>query len=300
MAEGSDRAQDRYENLQAIEPLLGALRVMSLSTMQMALNRQQALTRYSDRFREVAAQLTALAARPGKPARLPKTADEPPQPGPAVLAVIGSSRGIIGQYNKRLARMAAERLESRPDTPYTVLAFGSRLQTALRQENVSFEPEEALSSGSLPNYDIAAGFIRAWMAGMAAGTLGAVEVLSFRKGRHAQDYQPGFTHLLPENTAAADAEEPSELDWPAPIIEGDPQVMLERIGDHLTALKFYGLILDAIAAENLYRFRLLEEARENTADLLEELGQAIQMERRKEITQQLQELLAGSGMLGEW
>ena len=58
-------------------------------------------------------------------------------------------------------------------------------------------------------------------------------------------------------------------------------------------------MLDAIAAENLYRYRLLEEAKENTSKLLEELAQAIHIERRREITQQLQELLSGSGMLLE-
>lgn len=36
-----DHAETRLENLEAIEPLLGSLRVLSLSTMQMALNRQR-------------------------------------------------------------------------------------------------------------------------------------------------------------------------------------------------------------------------------------------------------------------
>ncbi len=45
-----DRAEARLENLEAIEPLLGSLRVLSLSTMQMALNRQQSLKEYKGRF----------------------------------------------------------------------------------------------------------------------------------------------------------------------------------------------------------------------------------------------------------
>ncbi|NLZ26868.1 MAG: hypothetical protein GX884_04755, partial [Chloroflexi bacterium] len=47
-----DRAEARLENLEAIEPLLGSLRVLSLSTMQMALNRQQSLKEYKARFLE--------------------------------------------------------------------------------------------------------------------------------------------------------------------------------------------------------------------------------------------------------
>ena len=89
------------------------------------------------------------------------------------------------------------------------------------------------------------------------------------------------------------------MPFPPPIIEGNPFRMMEQIDRHLLAIRFYQLILDAIASENLYRYRLLEEAKENTSNLLEELTLAIQSERRKEITQQLQELLVGSGMLAQ-
>lgn len=58
MSEGKERAGARLANLEAIEPLLGSLRVLSLSTMQMALNRQQSLTTYANRFSLLAAQCT--------------------------------------------------------------------------------------------------------------------------------------------------------------------------------------------------------------------------------------------------
>ncbi len=54
MSEGKERAQSRLENLKAIEPLISSLRVLSLSTMQMAMNRQSTLDEYATRFNEVA------------------------------------------------------------------------------------------------------------------------------------------------------------------------------------------------------------------------------------------------------
>ena len=60
MGEGKERAQARLENLEAIDPLLGSLRVLSLSTMQMAHNRLESLDLYSERFNTIAAQLTRL------------------------------------------------------------------------------------------------------------------------------------------------------------------------------------------------------------------------------------------------
>lgn len=299
MSEGKERSEARLANLRAIEPLLGSLRVLSLSTMQMALNRQASLTVYADRFALVASQVQAQAGREITLTEEKERFDYRPVEKYQVLAVIGSSRGICGQYNKQLARLAAQHLEAATDLPANVLAFGIRVQRALTQEGVRFEAREALGQGSMPAYDLAARLMREWTASFQTGKLVRVEILSFRKGSAGANYKPVLTTLLPENGAEAGEAGQKELPWPPPIIEGSPESMIEQIDKHLLAIRFYQLILDAIAAENLYRYRLLEEAKENTSNLLEELALAIQAERRKEITQQLQELLVGSGMLAQ-
>ena len=300
MSEGKERAEARLSNLQAIEPLLGSLRVLSLSTMQMALNRQASLSEYAERFSIVAAQVRSLSGNIPVKHELEERFDYRPVEQSQVLAVIGSSRGICGQYNKQLARLASERLGQEVGLPTKVLAFGARVQRALTQEGVKFEGRGTLVQGSMPAYDLAAQLIRDWSNAYERGTLAKVEVLSFRKRTANNNYSPVFTTLLP--TSALDATQEGEqksLPWPPPIIEGNPERMLEQIESHLLAIRYYQLILDATAAENLYRYRLLEEAKENTSNLLEELALAIQSERRKEITQQLQELLVGSGMLAQ-
>jgi F0F1-type ATP synthase gamma subunit len=169
----------------------------------------------------------------------------------------------------------------------------------LTQEGTKFEGWETLGQGSQPAFELAARLLRKWMVAFQKGTLAKVEILSFRKGSVGTNYKPVFTTLLPVSGIESQEGEQKELPFPPPIIEGDPEVMLEQINRHLLAIRFYQLILDAIAAENFYRYRLLEEAKENTSNLLEELALAIQSERRKEITQQLQELLVGSGMLAQ-
>ena len=299
MSEGKERAEARLSNLEAIEPLLGSLRVLSLSTMQMALNRQASLSEYAERFTMVAEQVRSLAGNQlGKP-EVEERFDYRPVEQSQVLAVIGSSRGICGQYNKQLARLMAERLKQEDGLPAKVLAFGARVQRALIQEGVKFEAHATLGQGSMPDYDLAARLLREWSTGYDKGKLAKVEILSFRKRSVNNHYIPMFTTLLPLAHIETQEGEHQMLPWPPPIIEGDPERMLEQIESHLLAIRFYQLVLDAIAAENLYRYRLLEAAKENTSTLLEELRLAIQSERRKEITQQLQELLGGSGMLAQ-
>ena len=299
MSEGKERAEARLSNLEAIEPLLGSLRVLSLSTMQMALNRQATLSEYSERFSLVAAQVRFLVGDKLVKPEVEERFDYRPVEQERVLAVIGSSRGICGQYNKQLAKLASERMGQSDGLPMRVLAFGVRVQRALTQEGISFEGRETLGKGSMPAYDLAAQLMREWTTGLRAGTLAKVQILSFRKRATSTNYSPVFTTLLPASGIEGQERERQELPFPPPIIEGNPERMLEQIDKHLLAIRFYQLILDAIAAENLYRYRLLEEAKENTSNLLEELALAIQSERRKEITQQLQELLVGSGMLAQ-
>src|SRR5690606_29548583 len=113
------------------------------------------------------------------------------------------------------------------------------------------------------------------------------DVISFRRQSAGTEYKSRLTHLLPANETLEEREGREALPWPKPIIEGDPYKLLELLNDHLVAIKFYQLILEAVAAENLFRFRLLEEAKENSSNLLEELRQSIQIEHRKDVTQQL-------------
>lgn len=299
MSEGKERAEARLSNLEAIEPLLGSLRVLSLSTMQMALNRQATLSEYAERFSLVAAQVRFLVGDKLVKPEVQERFDYRPVEQNQVLAVIGSSRGICGQYNKQLAKFASERLQQKDSLLIKVLAFGVRVQRALTQEGIAFEAQETLGKGSQPAYELAARLMRRWTAAFQAGTLARVGILSFRKHAVGTNYSPVITTLLPASGTDSHTGERKELPFPPPIIEGEPERMLKQIDSHLLAIRFYQLILDAIAAENLYRYRLLEEAKENTSNLLEELQLSIQSERRKEITQQLQELLVGSGMLAQ-
>ncbi len=299
MAESQESNVKRLENLQAIEPLLGSLRVLSLSSLQMAHNRQEALQDYAQHFKLAAAQLAAAVnKRELKAKKQESKADRGYQKGKTILAVLGSTRGIVGQYNRRLARQTKELAEKHSGL-LEVWAYGDRVQRALTQEGVAFLAKQDLSAGSRPNYEAASETLRSWLEQIEQGELERVLVLSFRKRERGSSYELALTRLLPESRDSEVDSDDSVLPWPEPIIEVDPAVILQRIRLHLRAIDFYELILDGVAAENFYRYRLLEEAKENTSKLLEELAQAIHIERRREITQQLQELLSGSGMLLE-
>ena len=300
-----DRAEARLENLEAIEPLLGSLRVLSLSTMQMAVNRQQSLKQYSDRFLKIAAFLRSKTQAREKKRRFQeddseRRTDHPPKPNARrVVAVIGSSRGICGQYNKQLASQASKWLARDVEGQTDVLGFGPRLHNALRAEGIAFKPGAALFAGSLPDYALVSQLMRDWETQLKKGEIESVSLYSFKRLGKSNTFKPSVTQLLPDTAQLEALEAQAPSSGFEAIVEGDPLEILARIEKHLNAIQLYDLILDAIIAENLYRYRLLEEAKENTEDLLEELSITLQMERRKAITQQMQQLGVASGMLAE-
>ncbi len=63
-------------------------------------------------------------------------------------------------------------------------------------------------------------------------------------------------------------------------------------------MRLYGLLLDSAAAEHSTRYQLMESATQNAERLISELTRVVQTGRQKEITQEMQELAAGAGLIG--
>lgn len=289
MSEVSERAASRLDNLKNIEPLLSSLRVLSLSTMQMASRRKINLQAYKTEYRHILSQVVPLLSGADQDKLLPVKSSRSTK----ILVVLGSDRGICGPYNRNLAEKLSEWLSKHADD-YSVISFGSRLASALKQTGVKFQGLDALSRGSLPNFAKAYQLMREWLSKYQTGELERVEVLSHIK-IPGLPYQPTFSTLIPAaNLSNIDAL--ADDIWPSPIIEGDPlQIVLQAIDD-ITAINFYDLIIESIIAENTIRYSLLEEAKENTQDLIDELTLEVQMARRQAITQQIQELAVSAGL----
>jgi F-type H+-transporting ATPase subunit gamma len=285
----NERAEARLANLNNIEPLLGSLRVLALSSMQMALNRKANLNDYKTEYYRILSMILAALPKDDKKNQEKNEANE----GRRMLVVLGSERGLCGIYNKNLASLAGTWL-SKQEGPANILPFGVRLHEPLKQAGLNIKDQGSLTSGSKPHYAIARGLVTSWIEDFKQHRIRAIYVLSFRKPA-VGFYKPLISQLIPLPMKIYDGLTQS-IDWPPRIIEGDPKLIAENIVDHLTAIEFYDLILDSISAENAIRYNLLEEAKGNTLELIEELSLEIQIAKRQMITQQIQEMAAGAGL----
>ncbi len=294
MSDNSERIKGRLENLQAIEPLVSSMRVLSMSNMQLATNRVEILQQYKKDFITIDSLLKASKKLQSQSSDINKRKmPVEDQRGFRLLVVFGSDRGICGTYNKQLIAKTQEWLDSTSDKT-RVIAFGTRLNSLMRFSKISFDDFGSIVHGTKPRYDVASSLIDKWLSDIRDERLTSVDVLSFRKSKR-NHHAPVITNFLPEMLEPVYSDE-RELPWPPPIIEGDPQEMLKSIEIHLLKIRFYELILEAMIAENTIRFRLLEEAKSNTEDLIEELSLEIQIERRQEVTSQIQEIAVSAGL----
>lgn len=112
-------------------------------------------------------------------------------------------------------------------------------------------------------------------------------------------YEPTVTRLIPPQLPHGGPSSLAER-WPPPIVETDPVSLYTRIVEQRTAVSLYGRLLESATAEHSARHQILEEAAQNANRLIAELTLAAQLARQHEITQEMQELAAGAGLIGPW
>ncbi|MBG0770589.1 MAG: F0F1 ATP synthase subunit gamma, partial [Anaerolineaceae bacterium] len=112
MTQSYERIVARLNNLQAIEPLLGALRTISMGTWQMAQNKLNRLADFQENYHQILRQVSPEVMTTKKPKLTSKNEDE--VQNDAVL-LIGTERGLCGKFNENLAAAAMKWMDGQPD-----------------------------------------------------------------------------------------------------------------------------------------------------------------------------------------
>jgi F-type H+-transporting ATPase subunit gamma len=128
-----------------------------------------------------------------------------------------------------------------------------------------------------------------------AGEIEAVDVL-YNTYQGAGAYTPEVKRVIPPDLPPGTQGDTEEL-WPPPIIDTNPARLREQVGQQWTTVTLYRLLIDSATAEHSARYQIMENATQNTQRLIEELTLAVQNARKQAITQEMQELAAGAGLI---
>ncbi len=324
-----ERARERLENIRSVKPILNGLRTISLGSWQAAIKRRSGVRAYAERLKRMLPALAPhLQAEQGIVSRLQEwlprfvplpgrrmdSEATPPAPSPRgrhtratrlKALVIGSERGLCGRFNVAIADEAERYLRRQSTTGMQVELeiLGSRVQRVLSRRGHDAAPAGTLSVTTLPSISMALELTRRWLAAYEEHELDAVHLI-YNGYRGTGAFEPIMTQLippqLPTDEGSPEGRPPGRFSpWPPPIIDTDPLSLYATVVEQWTAVQLYSTLLDSSAAEHSTRFQLMESATQNADQLIEDLTLSIQTALRQEITQEMAELAAGAGLLGE-
>lgn len=292
-----EEIRTRLENIQTVEPIVGALRTVSLGSWTAGLNRRVALVRYAEQLQEILELLIPHVAPRVARARFTPPFSRKTQPAPPVRQVVvlavGTERGLCGRFNTDVANRVAALREAfvAREIKVRLVVLGAKLLGRLDRIPLPAAKSLPLPTSALPSFGLAFSLTREWLVDFEQYHVDQVHVIH-NAYRSADRYETVVVPLIPPERPSAEAAVVTP-----PVVETDPQALYLRIVEQWTAIRAYACLLDSATAEHATRYRLMEGATQNAQRLIEDLTLELQSLRREAITREMQELAAGAGLL---
>jgi F-type H+-transporting ATPase subunit gamma len=298
--ENLERAEVRLKHIRTVVPILSALRTISLGSWRAALRQSASVRRYEGRLATILALL--VPHLPGRQ-RAELAAQRSGYQSVStlervVVAVIGTERGLCGRFNARAVTCAEQHLAEQEATGVQIelVAVGARASRILKRRQWPLAWSGSLSVATLPSYRMAFEVTSRWLRRYEEHELDAVDLV-YNAYHGTGRYEPTVARLIPPELPHGG---PGSLDecWLPPIIETDLAGLYTRVIEQWTVASLYERLLESAAAEHSARYQIMEEATQNANRLITGLTLAVQLARQHEITQEMQELAAGAGLIG--
>jgi len=282
-----------------VEPIISSMRTIAAGGWRQALRRQTATSQYIEHLSDVLSVLLRQVdgaaggtAAAGHMALRPIAADRPTS---SLVLVIAAERGLCGSFNDTVLNGALPLIaqEQLHHTTVTLASLGTRAETFLRARGFPIHFSQPLPVTRVATLELANDLATSLMEGYRTGQFDAISVIysPYRPGRTEPPvlsrWLPVDLDALPTTTSA----------WPNPIIETPAENLLSRALDDWTYARFFQFVIESAASEQAARFRAMENASSNMQEMIAELTLQYHSARQNEITNQMIDLAAGSGIL---
>ena len=279
MAQNSEKITQRKENIESIEPILSAMRTISLSNWRSSLNRKIELKTFISELESA----YAILKDQGSP-RLSINWKKK-----KIVYILGSNRGLCGNFNRNiLDYFIQEDIGNHNDQE--IILIGSRLFRLFRQAKVNTN-----RTFDFPDIkeiqDLSISLCSPLAKELDQTTISVV----YNNYLGASKYSTIQREVFPTEITTGAINDQGNNRF---IIDTDPQQLFKTIEFVLFTTELQRCFLSSLAAESSARFANMENAGRNVEDLIDELEIIIQNDRRGKITTETQELAVSSGLLG--
>jgi F-type H+-transporting ATPase subunit gamma len=268
-----------------------AMEMISVSKMRKAQERMRAARPYSEKIRNIAANLGK--ANPEYVHAFMKANTGAKSVG---FIVVSTDKGLCGGLNTNLFRAVTGKLrdaQSAGSTPLSV-AIGSKGLGFLGRIGAKVV-SQVTHLGDKPHLDKLIGPVKVLLDAYVKGEVSAV-YLSYNKFVSTMRQEPVVEQLLPLSAAKMEAESKAsgtQHAWDY-LYEPDAQVVIDDLLVRYAEALVYQAVAENMASEHAARMVAMKAATDNAGNVIAELKLVYNKTRQAAITKELSEIVAGA------
>jgi F-type H+-transporting ATPase subunit gamma len=289
MAAGKE-IRGKIKSVESTKKITKAMEMVAASKMRKAQERMRNARPYSDKVRNIAANLGK--ANPEYTHAFMKTNDVKA----AGIIVVSTDKGLCGGLNTNVLRAVTQKLREMQEQGQATqaVAIGNRGLGFLNRIGAQVV-SHVTQLGDTPHLDRLIGPVKVLLDQYAAGQLSAVYI-AYTKFINTMRQEPVVEQLLPLSAAKMEAEAKAaggEPGWDY-IYEPDAQSVIDELLLRYVEALVYQAVAENMASEQSARMVAMKAATDNAGNLIGELKLVYNKTRQAAITKELSEIVSGA------
>jgi F-type H+-transporting ATPase subunit gamma len=277
----------KIKSVENTKKITKAMEMVAASKMRKAQDRMRAARPYSDKVRNVAANLGK--ANPEYKHPFMKVNADAKAAG---FIVVTTDKGLCGGMNTNVLRAVTTRLRENQSAGMTAqaVAIGNKGLGFLNRIGAQVVAH-ATQLGDTPHLDKLIGPVKVLLDAYAAGKVNVV-YLCYTKFINTMRQEPVVEQLLPLTSDNLKADE-GEHAWDY-IYEPDARVVIDELLLRYVEALVYQAVAENMASEQSARMVAMKAATDNAGNVIAELKLVYNKTRQAAITKELSEIVAGA------
>ncbi len=292
MAVGKE-IRGKIKSVENTKKITKAMEMVAASKMRKAQERMRQARPYSDKVRNIAANLSQ--ANPEYRSPYMRTDGASKVDG---FVVVTTDKGLCGGLNTNILRALTNRMRESQDAGRSVqtVAIGNKGFGFLNRIGAPVV-SHAVQLGDAPQLEKLIGPVKVMLDAFVAGKVDSVH-LCFTKFINTMKQEPVIVQLLPlsaESLAQSEAEK-AQYGWDYLYEPDAPTVIDELLTRYIEAL-VYQAVAENMASEQSARMVAMKAATDNAGNLIAELKLIYNKTRQAAITKELSEIVGGAAAI---
>ena len=286
MAAGKE-IRGKIKSVENTKKITKAMEMVAASKMRKAQDRMRHARPYSDKVRNIAANLGK--ANPEYTHPFMKVND-----AKAVgFIVVTTDKGLCGGMNTNVLRAVTAKLRDMQaaGTAIQAVAIGNKGFGFLNRIGAPVV-SHVTQLGDTPHLEKLIGPVKVLLDAYAQGKVSAV-YLSYTRFINTMKQEPVVERLLPLTSETLKADEGSHPGWDY-IYEPDPQSVIDELLVRYVEALVYQAVAENMASEQSARMVAMKSATDNAGNVIAELKLVYNKTRQAAITKELSEIVAGA------